>query len=240
MTRYWHGLGRCSRPAEITELHCAHVLGKPLREGVPHDWGNYVYITPDERAALAFSALTMGNAVVEVDIDGHTLEADPDFATLGRRIRGTVKALGVTIHKERDLPTAREIARTLAVDYTFDDTRTRYDAEGYLQVPQEFLRRGYSPDDFKWLGPWWPLDFLIPRADGKVIAITEDLHAYSMYPRNHPELQGRRRIPALRLEDAWTTKPGYHPPQKELMMMMQVATMWDAGAARKQLHQPWE
>lgn len=238
--RYWHGLGRCNQPEEIAQLHCAHALGKPLRAGVPHDWGNYVYVTHDERVALAFSALAMGSTVVEVDTVGHILEPDPDFATLGRRIRGSVKVRAVTVHEQQNLPTAREITEILSADTTFGEDQPRYSPDGYLQIPQGFLEMGYRPEDFRWLGKWWPLDFLIPRPDGKITAITDDLHAYSMYPDNHPEVQGRRRIPAITLETAWSTKPGYHPPQKELMMMMQIASMWDTETSRKLLHSPWE
>lgn len=238
--RYWHGLGRCDDLDNLTMIRPAHELGVAIRDGVPHDWGNYVYLTSSEEAAQAFTALANGHTVVEVDTTGLVLEPDPDFGTLGLRVRGPVPVRSVTPINPRELPHARNITKILSPDHTWPGGLPKYTQDGYLQFPQQFLDNGYTNSDFHWLGRWWPIDFLIPGDDARVTALTDDNHMYHMYPENHPDLQGRRRIPDGTLEGAWTATPGYCPPSADLLMSLQIIIKWDQPRARTLTHKPWE
>ncbi|SKI12762.1 hypothetical protein [Mycobacteroides abscessus] len=238
--RYWHGLGRCENPASQREIEPAHTLGIPIREGVPHEWGNYVYLTPVSEAARAFTALAGGRAVVEVETGAVTPEPDPDFATLGLRVKGSVNVVSVTVLQEHELPNAREITQTLGVDYTWEDGQPRYTSDGYLQFSQGLRNNGWADTDLRWLGQWWPFDFLIPGNDGRITAITDDLHCYVMFPAEHPAANGHRRVPQVNLSNAWTSTPGYHPPAKELMRMVQAVTQWNKDARASYFHMPWD
>ncbi|WP_147379138.1 hypothetical protein [Mycobacteroides abscessus] len=240
MTRFWHGLGPCGDATAVTVLYPANTRGEALRDGVPREWGDYVYLTPVEAVARAFSALAGGHAVAEVDVDEAVVEPDPDFVTLGVRVKGPVEALSVSVLEQPQMPTAREIAQALAVDAFWPDGQPRYTPDGYFRLPPGFDERGYTEADFRWLGKWWPMDFLVPADDDRIIAITNDLHCYSMYPEGHPEVQGRRRIPAVAIDDAWTGDRGYCPPLSELFGMLQIIGKWEPERFKSLTHSPWD
>lgn len=241
MTRYWHGLGPCGKFSAVTTIYPANTRGEPLRAGVPREWGDYVYLTPVEAVARSFSALAGGHAVAEVDVDGLTLEPDPDFAKLGVRIKGPVQVVSLTVLDQPDMPTAREIAQGLAVDSTWPNGQPLYSSDGYLTVPPGVQDLGYREDDFRWLGKWWPFDFLVPGDDDRITAITNDLHCHTMFPTGHPDTaDGRRRVPHTTIDDAWTSDRGYCPPVAELLDMLQIINKWEPERFRSLTHLPWD
>lgn len=227
---YWHGLGHCGDPSEETEIFTrkerearGQTYREPFRTDEPEDTQDYVHASPSAEVALAFSTLSHGHAVCEIDPGELPAERDPDFPTLSVRFAGTVKIVSTTLFDTTALPSARQIVKTLSSDYRHDDGTPRYRPDGYLRTPPAGHLYGYTDPDFQWLGPWYPLEFLWLGDDGRATAVTDDASLYQMFPPHYPHLAGRRRIPHGTLTHAWN-EPGYHPAGKTQMLLAQART----------------
>lgn len=236
--RYWHGLGRCRDPLTVRRIETAEMLGLPVRPDAPPDSGEYVYASTTREVALAFSTLSGGQAICEIRPEPLRAQRDPDFPTLGVRFHGPVKAVSVHVVNPTDLPSARQIIKTLGVDYLWSDHTPQYSEDGYLQTPPVSRAHGYQDEDFRWLGPWWPSHFLFPRPTGIEMVLDETGQPHVMYPPDHPDLNGRRRIPRGTLEHAWN-QPGYYPNHTDMLhRLSQRNTMGDPTLAP--IRKPWE
>ncbi|MDO2384308.1 hypothetical protein QRB41_12960 [Mycobacterium avium subsp. hominissuis] len=214
--QYWHGLGRCRDPQAVQVIETAEMLGLPIRPGVPPECREYVYASPSWEVAAAFSVLSGGQAVCEVKPGALQVEADTDFPTLGVRFHGPVKVASVKVLGDAELPCARQVIETLAGDYLWTDSSPQYGRDGYLRTPPMARERGYGDEDFRWLGRWFPFQFLYQQADGTQLVFDEDARTYVMFPPGHPDLKDRRRVPSGSLEHAWR-RPGVFPHQRDLM-----------------------
>jgi hypothetical protein len=212
--QYWHGLGRDEDPMSVREIETAQMRGLPIRPGVPLECREYVYASTSREVAAAFSVLGGGRAVCEVNPGSLAVELDTDFPTLGVRFHGPVKATSVQVIDAAELPSARQVIKTLAVDYLWEEGNRQYSEDGYLRTPPKSRARGYVDEDFRWLGAWYPFHFLYPNDDGTEVAIDENERRYVMFPPDHPGLAGRRRVPLGSL-DNWR-RPGVYPDGKDL------------------------
>lgn len=236
--RYWHGLGACFDPFSVRVIETAAMRDLPIRPGAPLEYREYVYASTSKEVALAFSTLGGGQAVCEVRPGGLVAAPDPDFPNLGVRFRGPVKAVTVEHVPESALPDARQITEALAADYAWPDGTPRYSPDGYLLAPPFARACGYVDEDFRWLGRWYPMHFLIPSADGITVAINENGRSHQMYPPGHPDLGGRRRVPAGSLEDAWRV-PGLYPNTGDLLMSLRARVERDDPDLETVLR-PWD
>lgn len=236
--QYWHGLGACPTPFAVRMIETAGMRGLPTRPNAPLECRDYVYASTSWEVALAFSTLGGGQAVCEISPNGLAAEADPDFPNLGIRFHGPVKALSVELVDESALPNARQIAETLSGDYVWPDGTPRYSPDGYLLAPPFARAWGYNDEDFRWLGRWYPLHFLLPSADGITVAINEKFRAHQMYPPDHPDLAGRRRVPLGSLDGAWR-QPGVYPATTDLLKKIRVRIERD-DPDLEPIRRPWD
>jgi len=241
VTTFWHGLGQCDDPENVRVIETAEMLGDTLqsfRRNQPPESGEYVYASPSKEVALAFSALSGGRAVCEVDPGELVVEVDPDFPILGVRFKGPVKVVSTEVVARSALPNARQIVETLSDDYVWGDGTPYYSRDGFMLAPPAGREWGYADKDFEWLGPWFPLNFLILGADGIAVAFNEHGRAHQMYPPDHPDLDGRRRVPLGSLGDAWN-EPGEFPDTGDLLTMVQIRLKWN-DETLEPLRVPWE
>lgn len=215
--QYWHGLGRCPDPLSTTVIETAQMRGLPVRTGVPLECREYVYASNSWKVAAAFSVLSGGRAVCEVRPGALETEVDTDFPTLGVRFHGPVKTASVQLLGDAELMNAREVIETLAVDYLWTDGTPQYTADGYLRTPPKAREHGFGESDFRWLGRWFPYQFLYPQPDGSEAVFDENGRTYMMFPPGHPELKGRRGVPLGSLEHAWR-RPGFFPHQRDMLI----------------------
>lgn len=236
--RYWHGLGACPMPFAVRKIETAATRGLPARPNAPLECREYVYASTSWDVALAFSTLGGGQAVCEVDPGGLAAEVDPDFPNLGVRFRGPVKSVSVEVVSESELPTARQIVEVLSPDYVWPDGSAKYAKDGHLLAPPFARAWGYDDEDFRWLGRWYPIHFLLPSADGITVAINEKCRAHQMYPPDHPDLDGRRRVPLGSLDDAWR-QPGLYPATADLLEKIRVRLERD-DPTLEPIRRPWD
>lgn len=118
---------------------------------------------------------------------------------------------------DAELMNAREVIETLAVDYLWTDGTPQYTADGYLRTPPKAREHGFGESDFRWLGRWFPYQFLYPQPDGSEAVFDENGRTYMMFPPGHPELKGRRGVPLGSLEHAWR-RPGFFPHQRDMLI----------------------
>lgn len=225
-------------PFAVREIQTAAQLGLPPQPNMPPECREYVYATTSRQVALAFSTLGGGQAVCELSPGELAPEIDPDFPNLGVRFRGPVKAVAVEVLNPSELPNARQIVEALSVDYVWPDGSPRYSNDGYLLAPPFARACGYHDEDFRWLGRWYPLHFLIPDARGIIYAIDENCQAHPMYPPDHPELDGRRRVPLGSLDAAWR-QPGVYPATTDLLKKIQVR-LERHDPDLKPIQDPWD
>lgn len=236
--RYWHGLGPCPTPFGVRRIETAAMRGLPVRPNAAPEYREYVYASTSRDVAMAFSTLGGGQAVCEVDPGGLAAELDPDFPNLGVRFRGPVTTVDVDVVEQSELPSARQIAEELSPDYVWPDGSARYAKDGYLLAPPFARPWGYDDADFRWLGRWYPLHFLLPSADGMIVAINENCRAHQMYPPDHPDLAGRRRVPMGSLDDAWC-RPGMYPATGDLLEKIRIRLERDDPDLQP-IRVPWE
>lgn len=235
--RYWHGLGACRDPLTVRRVETAEMLGVPVRPNAPLDSREYVYASTSREVALAFSILAGGHAVCEIGPAGLVAETDPDFPTLGVRFHGPVKAVTVELVSDSARPNARQITQTLAPDGLWLDGEPRYFDDGYLRAPPLSRERGYSDEDFRWLGRWWPWHFLIPNDDWTEVAFDDLGRPHAMYPPDHPDLHHRRRLPRGVLHSAWT-RPGFYPDLAEFRLLRRQRIAM--GDSTLRVLRPWD
>lgn len=237
---YWHGLGPCADPQAVREIHTAEMRGEqPRRIYQPPDSPQYVYASPSKEVAIAFSTLAGGRSICRIDPGPLPAEPDTDFPTLGVRFRGPVKVIATQVLQPETLPTARQIAETLAPDSRWPNGTNWYTPDGYLRTPPALHLMGYSDEDFTWLGPWFPLFFLAVERNGRAAALTDDGHAHIMFPPDHPDTVGLRRVPTRSIAHTWRD-PGYFPTQEELLMALEVHAKWQPAVFDQLNHMPWD
>ncbi len=237
--RYWHGLGLCLDPYSVQRIETAQMRGHGVRAEAPRESEEYVYASTSREVALAFSVLGGGNAVCEIKPDSLVAEIDPDFPTLSVRFRGPVTAVSVEVVDPQALPNARQIVEALAADYRWMDNTPQYFEGGYLRAPPLSRSRGFVDEDFRWLGRWWPWQFLFPNVDGWELVLDEHGQPYLMFPPGYPGLNGRPRVPTGSLEGAWT-RPGFFPNHVDWLRRHHQRVQAGGPAALAQIRMPWQ
>jgi hypothetical protein len=119
------------------------------------------------------------------------------------------------------------------------DNTPQYFDDGYLRAPPLSRSRGYVDEDFRWLGRWWPPQFLFPNANGSEMVLDENGQPYLMFPPGYPGLNGRPRVPTGSLESAWT-RPGFYPNHVDWLRRHQQRVQAGGTAALAQIRMPWE
>lgn len=238
LQQYWHGLGAWPDPYSVQRIDTAQMRGLPVRPGAPPGSAQYVHASTSWEVALAFSALSGGNAVCEIDPGSLVAEPDPDYPTIGVRFRGPVKVLSVEVVEPAELPSARQITKALAADGLWTDHTPRYSEDGYLRAPTLSRARGYVDEDFRWLGQWWPWQFVVPMGDGTEMVLDERCQGYLMYPPGFRGLNGRPRVPTGSLDGAWT-RPGFYPNHVDWLHRHRQRVQ-SAGPADLVVLRPWQ
>lgn len=234
-TSYWHGLGLCLNPAAIRQIDPRCDVVDPLvlacqRTEPDHDVDLYTHASIDREVALAFSVLSKGSIVCEVDPGPLTPEHDPDFPTLGVRFRGPLTLLAMHRPPQNRLPHARRVIELLAADRLNAPNQRWHHPDGRIQPPPLWRAWDYTEDDFDWLGPWFPDTGILHNLQhGLVHAVTESGHQFTVWPAARPLPARAQRIkPTGTLHHLWRT-PGKTPD----------GTLVQRSAARRPLF-PWE
>lgn len=234
--RYWHGLGLCLDPSRVTEIQPRHSVTDPLiracqRADPDNDVERYTHASTDRDVALAFSVLSKGTIVCEVDPRPLAPEHDPDFPTLSVRFRGPLKVLSMQPIPQTRLPDARRIVQLLARDRLSAPGQRWHHPNGRINPPPLWRTWGYTEDDFDWLGPWYPDECIWQTpAHGLVHAVTETGEQFTVWPAARPLPAGAHRIkPVGTLANRWRT-PGNAPD----------GTLWTRSEALRSVQFPWE
>lgn len=233
--QYWHGLGVCPNPAGVTMIKPRAMLPGHLivgyRDEPDHNVAAFTHATIDRDVALAFSVLSGGATVCEVDHGELTPEADPDFQSLSVRFRGPVRVLSSETFAQAKLPHARRVVELLAPDALSEGGQRWHYPDGRIRPPSLWRAWGYTEDDFDWLAPWFPWQYVWENEKAKLLyAVSETGQQFTVWPKSRPLPSGTRCKPQSTLADEWTT-PGFVPGFYDLKMQ--------SGMAREALH-PWE
>lgn len=208
---YWHGLGRCLDLASVTEIKPRSMLNDPLAlvasRDEPHGVAEYAHASTDKAVALAFSVLSRGAAVCEVDPGQLVPEHDDDFPSLGVRFHGPLRVLSMKSFARTELPHARQIVELLAPDKLSVLGQRWHHLDGRIQPPPLWRSWGYTEDDFDWLGPWYPDECVWQDpANNLVHAVIETGDMFTVWPATRSLPGGATRYkPVGTLTARWKT-----------------------------------
>jgi hypothetical protein len=90
-----------------------------------------------------------------VELDGST-EPDPDFRACVESLR-TLSTVTVVSSKQGLVQSWRKFTSIVGPYQTWIESQSAFDADGYLQPPPLWESWGYTRQDLRALGPWYPM-----------------------------------------------------------------------------------